>query len=447
MRKLNVILITIFIFGLFTIGHAAAEVVVFEGIFERGNAIFEQDIGSKATGNKGYCKKGYGKKGYGKKGYGKKGYGKKGYGMPVTQFENFPGSSGEAALKVCNVTEAAKISSATISINGNVVLGPTNFNQNVGCIEKTVNLNDGDNTLGVLLKSKPGGKLSIEILQPDSPPSVNVCDGDRTYPDTEIERIYVGEPSPVAISITPDGKYVYMTHPLSDTVSIIPLSDPNSEIETIYVGDTPAGVSVSPDGKYAYVTHMYNALSVISIADNNTVIKTITVGNGHRAVSVSPDGKYVYLSDYGDSTVSIISTDEILQSDNPVIETTDVGYAHRGIAVSPDGEYIYVSNYDVGTVSVISVSDNYTEIDTITVGNKPWGVAVSPDGKYVYVTNSGDSTVSVLSICDDNAEIGTIDVAAVNPAGVAVSSDSKNVYVSNYVQLGTISVFGSAIDE
>ena len=421
MKKRNVLLITIFIFGLSTIGQAAAEVVVFEGIFKRGNAIFEKEIGSKGTGNKGY-------------------------GTPVTQFDNFPGSSGEATLKVCNVAEAEKISSATISINGNVVLGPSNFNQHVGCIEKTVNLNDGDNTLGVMLKSKPGGKVGIEILQPNSPSSGDVCDGDETYPDTEIERIYMGEPWPDAISITPDGKYVYVTHPLSDKISVIPISDANNEIETIYAGETPADVSITPDGRYAYVTHLYDELSVISISDNNTVIKTITVGNGHRAVAVSPDGKYVYVSDYGDGTVSIISTAEILNSDNPVIKTITVGNAHRGVAVSPDSKYVYVSNYNDGTVSVISISDNYTEKEAIPVGNRPWGVSVSPDGKYVYVANSGDGTVSVLSMCDNNTEIGTIDVAE-NPTGVAVSPDSKNVYVSNYLQLGAISVFESAIDE
>jgi hypothetical protein len=139
MKKLSMLLITIFIFGLFTIGNVSAEVVVFEGIFKRGNAIFERAIGSKGTGNKGN-------------------------GTPVSQFENFSGMSGEATLKVCNVAEAEKISSATISINENVVVGSSNFNQNVGCIEKTVSLNEGDNILEVLLKSKPDGKISVQIL-------------------------------------------------------------------------------------------------------------------------------------------------------------------------------------------------------------------------------------------------------------------------------------------
>jgi len=53
MKKLSMILIIIFIFGLSTISHVSAEVVLFEGTFERGNTIFERAIGSKGIGNKG----------------------------------------------------------------------------------------------------------------------------------------------------------------------------------------------------------------------------------------------------------------------------------------------------------------------------------------------------------------------------------------------------------
>ena len=426
MKKLSMLLTVLIIFGTSTIGHTSDESVVFEGIFERGNAIFERAIGSKGTGNKGN-------------------------GTPVSQFGNFSGSSGEATLKVCNVAEAEKISSATISINGNVVLGSSNFNQNVGCIEKTVSLNEGDNILEVLLKSKPGGKVSVEILQlkPDIPPSGDVCDGDGTYPNTWIETIWVGIGNPYGISVSPDGKYVYVTHPLSNMVSVIPTSDSNAEIETIDVGVRANGISVSPDGKYVYVTHLDNKLSVISLSDNNTVIevKTITVGNRPWGVAVSPNGEYVYVSNSGDSTISVISTTEILESDNPVIEIITAGNVHKGVAISPNGEYVYVSNYSDGTVSVISISDNNIEIETIDVGENPTGVAVSPDGKYVYVSNSGENTVSVISICDNNTEIETITVERGNPTGVSVSPNGEYVYVSSYVPEGTVSVFGFELDD
>jgi len=434
MKKLSMLLITIFIFGLSTIGNVSAEVVLFKGIFERGNAIFERAIASKGGGDKGN-------------------------GTPVSQFKNFSGMSGEATLKVCNGADAEKISSATISINGNVVVDSSDFNQNVGCTEEAVSLNEGENILEVLLKSKPGGKVSIEILQlqPDIPPSSDMCDGDGTYPNTWIETIYVGTVYPYGISVSPDGKYVYVTHPLSDTVSVIPTSENSPGIEPITVGQKANGISASFDGKYVYVTHLDNKLSVISISDNNTVIKTMTLGNRPWGVAVSPNGEYVYVSHFDTyGTVSIISTSEILESDSPSIETMSAGTGHKGVSVSPDGNYVYVSNPSENTVSVIPISGNNTEIETIAVGVNPTGVSVSPDGKYVYVSNSGNSTVSstvsIISICDNNSVIDTINVGGIptnleNPTGVSVSPDGKHVYVSNYVPEGTISVFGFTFDD
>ena len=433
MKNLSMILTVLIIFGTSAIGHTSDERVVFDGIFERGNAIFKRAIGSKGAGNKGN-------------------------GTPVSQFKNFSGMSGEATLKVCNVAEAEKISSATISINGNVVVGSSNFNQNVGCIEKTVSLNEGDNILEVLLKSKPGGKVGVQILQlkPDIPPSSDVCDGDGTYPNTWIETIYVGKENPLGISVSHDGEYVYVTHPLSNTVSVIPTSENSPVIEPIAMEEKPGGISASPDGKYLYVTHpLSNAVSVISISDNNNynVIKTIPLGNKPWGVSVSPNGEYVYVSHFDtDGTVSVISTSAILESDYPAIETVSAGTGHKGVSVSPIGDYVYVSNSGGNTVSVIPTSENNPVIETITVGENPTGVSVSPDGKYVYVSNSGNSTVSVISICDNNTVIDTIDVGEnpinlENPTGVSVSPDGKYVYVSNYVLEGTVSVFGFKFDD
>ena len=433
MKKLSMILIIIFIFGLSTVSHVSAEVVLFEGTFERGNTIFERAIGSKGIGNKGS-------------------------GTPVSQFENFSGMSGEATLKVCNGAEAEKISSATISINGNVVVGSSNFNQNVGCIEEAVSLNEGGNILGVLLKSKPGGKVSVEILQlqPDIPPSSDVCDGDGTYLNTWIETICLGTGNPYGISVSPDGKYVYVTHPLSYTVSVIPTSENSPVIEPIAMEEKPSGISASPDGNYVYVTHpLSNKLSVISISDNNSynVIKTIPLVNRPWGVSVSPNGDYVYVSHFDTyGTVSIISTSDILESDYPPIKTVFAGTGHKGISVSPNGDYVYVSNPGGNTVSAIPISENSPAIEPIAVGENPAGVSVSPDGKYVYVSNSGNSTVSVISICDNNTVIDTINVGEnpvnlENPTGVSVSPDGKYVYVSNYVPGGTVSVFGFRFDD
>ncbi|PLX49496.1 MAG: hypothetical protein C0611_10275, partial [Desulfobacteraceae bacterium] len=282
MKKLSMILTVLIIFGTSAIGYTSDEYVVFEGIFERGNLVFERAIANKKTG-------------------------KKGNGTPVSQFGNFLGSSGEATLRVCNVAEADKISSATISINGNVVLGSSNFNQNVDCIKKTVNLMDGDNILEVQLKSKPGGKVSIEILQPDIPPAGDVCgDTDDGYPNTVIATTTVGpEYRPYGgIAVSPDyGEFAYVSNFMEGTVSVIQTSD-HTLIDTdpITIGGIgPMGISMTPVGAYAYVSNYVEGKVYVINTSNHTVIDTIIVGDDPDTegldgcpfgISMTPDGEY-----------------------------------------------------------------------------------------------------------------------------------------------------------
>jgi len=408
MKKLSMILTVLIIFGTSAIGYTSDEYVVFEGIFERGNLVFERAIANKKTG-------------------------KKGNGTPVSQFGNFLGSSGEATLRVCNVAEADKISSATISINGNVVLGSSNFNQNVDCIKKTVNLMGGDNILEVQLKSKPGGKVSIEILQPDIPPAGDVCgDTDDGYPNTVIATTTVGPKyGPYGgIAVSPDEEFAYVSNFMEGTVSVINTSD-NSVIDEIPVGSYPVGISVTPDdGLYAYVCNLLDDTVSVIRTEDNTVIDTdpstvetdpIPVGEGPFGISVTPDGGFAYVTNYYENTVSVIDTaiNKVIDTDPSTVEIDPitVGNEPAGISMTPDGAYAYVSNSgddvadDVtgnstgdGTVSVIRTCDN-TVVDTIQVGKQPYGgIAVSPDGMFVYVGNFEDGTVSVIGISDETTQ-------------------------------------------
>jgi hypothetical protein len=94
----------------------------------------------------------------------------RGTGSPFTETVTFPGLSGKALIKLTNGDAGSKkketrVSSAEVSVNGAVVFGSASFNQNVGYLEKEISLLDGQNTLAVNLKSKPGSKISVTIIQ------------------------------------------------------------------------------------------------------------------------------------------------------------------------------------------------------------------------------------------------------------------------------------------
>ena len=89
-------------------------------------------------------------------------------GVPVAETVNFPGIAGPATIRVYNGAEddeAEKVSSSIISVNGNVVFSSSNFSQGVSYINAEVDLIEGQNSIEILLKSKPGGKIRVEIVQ------------------------------------------------------------------------------------------------------------------------------------------------------------------------------------------------------------------------------------------------------------------------------------------
>ena len=93
----------------------------------------------------------------------------RGTGAPITEAFTFLGFSGPATIKLTNGgledDSIEKVSSSIVTVNGQVVFGSSEFNQNVGYLEKETTLVEEQNTLGVCLKGKPGGQLTIQITQ------------------------------------------------------------------------------------------------------------------------------------------------------------------------------------------------------------------------------------------------------------------------------------------
>lgn len=123
------------------------------------------------------------------------------------------------------------------------------------------------------------------------------------------------------------------------------------------------GITVSPDGKRVYVANgADNTVSVINTA-SNSVIATIRVGAGPAFLSVAPDSSRVYVAD--GVAVSVINA-----ATDTVMDTIPVGPGAVGTAVSPDGAFVYVTNGNGNTVSVINTATDKV-VGTVPVGSRP----------------------------------------------------------------------------
>ena len=286
--------------------------------------------------------------------------------------------------------------------------------------------------------------------------------------------------APFGITVTPDGKYVYVTNHEDNTVSIISTAS-QEVIKVISVDKLPGGIAVSPDGKFVYVGHFdADAFAVISTAsqevvdmfdvahelggimaissDGTTIYLSRFSGSGRiiilssrtkqvigeidvkpsMDIAIAPDGKWLYIVDPLHELVVQIST-----ASHEVVGRIPLGQdAHdfTQFAVSPDGDLVYVPVHNVVTF----VSTKSKEVaGTIEIGSEALGsfslagISVSPDGKYVYVANGDEDSVVIIST-ETNSVTDSITVGR-RPGNIVVSPDGSAIYVGNSLD-GSVSV-------
>ena len=223
----------------------------------------------------------------------------------------------------------------------------------------------------------------------------------------------VTEEAPFDITMTPDGRFAYVSH-LGPAVSVIDTAA-NEVIDTVPTDGSGLGLAVTPDGAYVYLaTSSANVVSVIDTA-TNTVAVAIEVGETPSAIAITPDGEFVYVTNQESDTISQIEI-----ASNTVVATQDVGQAPGSIAITPDGAFAYVTNQLSNDVSVIETGTNAV-VATIPVGDTPIDLAITPDGKLVYVTSIFSESVSVI----DTASNTVIDTAPAGllPEGIAITPE------------------------
>src|ERR1022692_689149 len=244
----------------------------------------------------------------------------------------------------------------------------------------------------------------------------------NTCPYAITQRVTVGS-GPIAVKVTPDRQFAWVTNGVSSSISIINLSS-KTVVGTIplppYNGDpaTPGSIAFTPDGSVAYVTnHDANPGSVIFVIDvpNRKLLTTIPTDAFPASVAVTPDGSTVWVPNRGDSTITIIDT-----LTNTVTARIAADYP-TGVAFNPTGTRAYVAEAELGSANgylrVFDVSSTAT-IARIPVGNLPHVVKVTPSGHDVFVTNLGSNSISQINP-NTNTVIRTIPVPGQHPLGLA----------------------------
>ncbi|MCL4263209.1 MAG: beta-propeller fold lactonase family protein [Anaerolineae bacterium] len=316
---------------------------------------------------------------------------------------------------------------------------------------------------------------------------------------------------PQMVEVSPDGTQVYVTARQTDAFVVFNRNPASGNVTTgpvfrngqngVTGMDYPYGITVSPDGRYIYVTgYLSDAIVTFYREGNSVAYQGTLVDNTNLDLpyvpTISPDGQHLYVTGgtgAADNGYVSVFARNVLDGSLTFVQRRYEGQCFFlfcinglgeawGIAVSPDGNHVYVAGYEDDAVvrfirdpfdgtliyggyitnSALQLADEQTAVteqpaldESVSGGqtvelmeapnteglNGARDVKVSPDGTYVYVTGAISDALSVFGRNPSNGiltQVQVINAAGNNPAlngawEIAVSPDGTAVYATGNV--------------
>jgi len=162
---------------------------------------------------------------------------------------------------------------------------------------------------------------------------------------TVIKELLLPAPGvPHGIALTHDGLTLYVANLTLDRISIVDaVNDEFIDDIVLPQGTEPMQASISPDGKYLYISARgTNKLLVIDTA-TKTVTAEVPVAAGPMHIAVSSDGNKIYIPSMMGNVVNIVTKNGSSWS-----KTKEISHAGfnmmQGADLTDDDKYLYVSS-------------------------------------------------------------------------------------------------------
>jgi 6-phosphogluconolactonase (cycloisomerase 2 family) len=271
-----------------------------------------------------------------------------------------------------------------------------------------------------------------------------------------------------AVSLSTDGRFVFVVNALSNTVSTFEITDDELSLRSVVDtgGLTPISVTehdglvvVLNSGGDGNIVALRNQDGVLSLIDGSQRDLSAPGGVGPAQVSFSTDAQTLVVTEKASNRLSSYSVDTD-GSIGQAIVTASPGQTPFGFAFNRNNRLI-VSEAIGGapgasTVSSYRFKDKQGAQPLVvsaavpdTQGAACW-VAVTPNGRYAYVANTGSSSVSSFKVAHSGAislvqAVAGSTGAGSSPADSAVSANGRHLYVRSG-GTATISSFRIAPD-
>jgi DNA-binding beta-propeller fold protein YncE len=231
--------------------------------------------------------------------------------------------------------------------------------------------------------------------------------------------------APSGITISPDGKNLYVTAGLPQGLVLVIDPQTGAVRARIPAGYSPTAPVLSEDGNTLFVCDRYRSrLLAVDVAAQK-IKAELPVGREPVAAARTPDGRFVLVANLlpaGPATGPTVAAEVVAVSTADLTVAARIALLNgstsvRGICVSPDGRHAYVvhtlAHYQLPTTQVdrgwmntsaLSIVETATwrRINTILLDDvdhgaaNPWDVACTADGQWLCVSHAGTHEVSII---------------------------------------------------
>ncbi|NBB85911.1 MAG: YncE family protein [Bacteroidetes bacterium] len=200
--------------------------------------------------------------------------------------------------------------------------------------------------------------------------------------------------APGLLSLHPTEPTLFIAHSMMavnppQRIGMAPRDDLGALEQVDVFFDRPHAITVTPDGRFVYVGSLATNQLIGVDAESLRGDLLALDGPAHVLVqlAVSPDGQQV--AGTGQLTGRLLLFDVGTEGQLTLTDQIAVGAQPWHPTYSPDGSRIYVPNKQANTVSVVD-TEQRTVTHTIEhdAFAEPHGTALSPDGRYLYVSNN-----------------------------------------------------------
>jgi len=176
-----------------------------------------------------------------------------------------------------------------------------------------------------------------------------------------------------------------------------------------------------------------NLSDSIYFIDAATLERRGVVAVGHRPYTAVANGSTLYVSNWGDSTLSVIDL-----SVSPPVSRSAVFVGPHPSALALRGSDLFVALAGANGVARVDLATGQVR-EQLTValaphappGSDPNALALSPDGRTLYVAMAGSNAVAVVRLGAKGMRVAGLIPAGWYPTAVATSGDGRTLYVAN----------------